>query len=395
MSAYLLTLVYLLLPVYLIRFHIGPLPSTALEVLIGITFLVWLKEKKDFSFFQKIIKKNKLLVYSLTLFLFGATLSVFFAADIKSALGAWKAFYVEPILIFFILIQVFSNKDTSQLRHALIASGLLTTLLAIYQHFTGFLVPYDFWQNNETYRVTAWYGFPNAVGLFLAPIWPLALYSLKTEKKRSYAYYMSLLYVLLSPLAIFFAKSTGALIALFVGIVILLLFHARTKKPTIAFLIIGIIFLFSLPSLSSIKDEVLLTDRSGSIRISMWHETISLLKDHPIKGAGMHSYSSAITPYHTRVNGEGIEIFHHPHNIFFTIWVNTGLVGLIGFIGILLWFYKTAYRLHDTYSLFLLCSMTILLVHGLVDSPVIKNDLALVFWLFPGLLLLHKTKKTI
>jgi len=52
------------------------------------------------------------------------------------------------------------------------------------------MVPWEFWENRNTYRVTGWYGFPNAVGLFIAPLIPLSLYLLKKNiinlKKRNW-----------------------------------------------------------------------------------------------------------------------------------------------------------------------------------------------------------------
>ena len=62
------------------------------------------------------------------------------------------------------------------------------------------------------------------------------------------------------------------------------------------------------------------------------------LTAHPLRGAGLASYTQRIVPYHSQVAGENIEIFHHQHNIFLTMWVNLGLLGLIGFVWMLVWF---------------------------------------------------------
>ena len=216
-----LFLLFLLLPTYLIRFHVFGIPTTLLEIMIGIIVIVWaVKEtryktstyakatadKQDtnniqYSIFniQYFYSHYRLLFFSAILFLAGATISVFTSVDVRAAAGEWKAFYFEPVVIFFILVssfQKYSHDPTSDFRFqisdfrlkkrqepkkspisnlqsliifALALSGLATSILAIYQHFTGFFVPYAFWENQNTYRVTAWYGYPNAVGLFLAP----------------------------------------------------------------------------------------------------------------------------------------------------------------------------------------------------------------------------------
>jgi len=123
-------------------------------------------------------------------------------------------------------------------------------------------------------------------------------------------------------------------------------------------------------------------DRSGQIRLGIWRETLTFLKDHPIAGSGLASYSLRIVPYHQKVNGENIEIFHHPHNIFLTIWINTGILGLLAFLGILLnIFYTNIFKKKLTAQNYIvLVSLISLLITGLVDSPIIKNDMSILFW---------------
>jgi hypothetical protein len=77
------------------------------------------------------------------------------------------------------------------------------------------------------------------------------------------------------------------------------------------------------------------------------------------------------------------------------MWVNLGALGLAGFVGILIWFYRTGLS-SITYHLspYLLASMTALLVMGLVDSPYIKNDLGMFFWLLPALMIVSTNKNS-
>ncbi|PIR77413.1 MAG: hypothetical protein COU30_02580 [Candidatus Magasanikbacteria bacterium CG10_big_fil_rev_8_21_14_0_10_38_6] len=101
-----------------------------------------------------------------------------------------------------------------------------------------------------------------------------------------------------------------------------------------------------------------------------------------------------------------IEVFHHPHNLFLTIWVNTGLIGLIGFVWVLVWFYRVGlsfimkHKKKDISTntnhllvLFLLATMTSILVTGLVDSPYIKNDYSLLFWFLVAGMVLATTQE--
>jgi O-antigen ligase len=405
-----LFLFFLLLPTYLWRLMVGPIPTTFLELMLVILFSVWVfkernrtqKRKKGKGKRVQLKHTDPLLYYGILLFLVGATVGMFVSQDLRAAAGEWKAFYVEPVIFFFLLVRLNSNRVSGSVTNliifALILSGLVTSLLAIYQHFTGWMVPEAFWLSG---RVTAWYGFPNAVGLFLAPLMPLALLSIgrtirgtqkhsNTLRRHDIIGYLSisvsLLFLIAGPLAIIFAKSTGALVGLTAGLGLVLLWNKNTRVPTLVVGGIAMILLLTIPQTTSLRAELFANDRSGNIRKAIWSETITLLKDHPLIGAGLASYTEKIIPYHGHVSGEGIEIFHHPHSIFLTMYVNTGLVGFVGFILMIAWFYRTGIRAlkqhpeHDWALTLLISAMTILLVHGLVDSPYIKNDLSILFW---------------
>ncbi len=371
-----------------------------------------LLKKHPFIKLKEIILKNKFLFIGVLFFILAATISIFTSTNLRSALGEWKAFYIEPILIFLILISTIETKtEIKNILFAVILGATITGIFAIIQHFTGWMVPHDFWANRNTYRVTAWYGYPNAIGLFLAPIIPLVFYftKYKTIKSKStsnlknycsiFSLQSSLIIIVLCMLilAIVFAKSTGALIGIVIELWVIGIFYKKTRWLTLGTALIGIIIFAALPSTNSLKQDLLFKDKSGQIRIAMWSETVDFLKDHPLAGAGLASYSQKIEPYHKTVDGAGVEIFHLPHNIFLALWVNIGLLGLLGFLFIIIWFYQNA--LHNLESkknqlkILLTSSMTILLVMGLVDTPYIKNDLAIFFWLLPALLITTSEKQ--
>ena len=382
-----LCILFFLLPTYLIRFSIGPLPTTLLEIMIIIIFVVWLSKK------PKLPKLSPIFLIPTGLFAIGATLGIIFSLDIRNALGEWKAFYIEPILLTLVVISTINTKKKLlSIIGALLLSSLLTAAFAIVQRVTGWFVPFSFWENMDTYRVTAWYGFPNAVGLALAPIIPLALLRNELTKKDILSSTRLLttgivLFTIIT--ALIFAKSTGAIIGVAAGLIVYALVKKQTRVWTLLLLFIGSISFMILPMHNPIKQELLLQDRSGQIRISMWSEAIELLKDNPIKGTGLASYDKKIEPYHTTVNNEGIEIFHHPHNIFLTMWANIGIVGLLGFVLLIIWFIFQSYKTKQAHLL--LPILATVLVMGLVDSPYIKNDLAILFWFLLSLPILFSS----
>ncbi len=405
------------LPIYLVRYTFGPLPTTLLEILALIVIIGSLisyrqtltKELKQFT------TKHYTLFIAIALVIFGASVGILMSVDMRAALGEWKAFYIEPILIFAaLIIPLREAKNRNAIVTGLLVSSALTGILTLIQRLTGWSVPYAFWENGASYRVTGWWGFPNGVGTFQAPLALLWLYPLTREWKNNTPViaslrnegvaiflqkrYITILYslgFLLTLSSVIFAKSTGGLVGITAGIGALMLYTKRTRKPAITLGIVSLLLITLLPT-NPIKTELLAQDRSGRIRQHIWGGAVELLSESPVLGVGLASFDERIEPYHGLFEGRPIEIFHHPHNQVLTFWLSIGLVGMIGMVWTFVWALRVTivraktgdHSAHETVFIFslLLC----IFVQGLVDSPYIKNDIAMMYWILLALLLSAK-----
>ncbi|MFA5854321.1 MAG: O-antigen ligase family protein [Patescibacteria group bacterium] len=368
------------LPVYVVRFSIGSIPTTALEILFIILFIAWM------------LKREKRLIdikgwgWLLLAWLAVATVSLFVSPDFRAAAGVWKAYFIEPILFFLIANDLMrTQEDRNAAVGSLAWSAIVVSGMAIVQHWTGWGVPPPFNgvpvppATEAEFRSTSFYGFPNAVGLFLAPLVPLFL-------RKGNLYRAAFL---ASIAAIALAQSEGALIGLAAGIGVYMLCFKKGRLPA---LIIGGIFLagiFIIPETRAFAIEKLtLRDWSGRVRKEMWVEASHMLKDHAVLGAGLSGYPIVFDAYH---EARHIEIFQYPHQLFLNFWSELGLAGLIAFFLLIGRYFMT---LRETlrrvpssqfWIAMLVASMTALLVHGLVDVPYFKNDLSMLFWLLLAL----------
>lgn len=385
-----LSLIVFLLPSYLLRFNFFNVPTTLLEIMILIVTVVWLvkifrkKQKIDFSNYK----------YLIVIFLLAGLVSVFVAVNLTPALGIYKAYFIESILFFIVFINVFKDKkDLKYILYALGASAVAVSLLAIYQKFTGWQIPNEFWQAEETRRVTSFYGYPNAIGLYLAPI--IVLFFGLCFYKKYVNQLFSLLVIVLSFLAIIFAVSEGAIVAVVAGWIIFGLLNKKLRIATIVFLVICLIIFFAVPQVNEyLMPKIKFQDISGVIRLDMWYETLQMLEQRQILGAGLVSYQELVTPYHVK---DYVEVYLYPHNIILNFWSETGLAGLFSFFAIVVLFYINAIKSYlknkNVLQIVLICTMTALLIHGIVDVPYLKNDLSLLFWLIIGLQIIFTNKK--
>ena len=119
-----------------------------------------------------------------------------------------------------------------------------------------------------------------------------------------------------------------------------------------------------------------------------------MLKNRPIFGAGLAGYQTAIEPYH---RAKYLEIFLYPHTLVLNFWSEMGIAGLGAFFWILVVFFRAARKTFlseewegSALAAGALAAMTALFVHGLVDVPYFKNDLAVLFWILCALGMFEK-----
>ncbi len=373
------------LPAYLLRFEILSIPMTFLEGMILILTIVALI-KQPRSFLHAWIT----LPLPWKIFVIGtvaiALLALLPASDILAALGVWKAYFVEPILMFFLVRVLLQNqKDLSCFLVALGSGALLTALFAIIQWVfqIGIPVPWDIER-----RVTSFFPYPNAVGLYLGPLIILGVVAGRqawlSQSKKLFTFWITT--IILCGIAIVFAQSEAVILAVALTLFLLSLLSKFWRKISLPLAVLAIILIALIPSARTFTFQKLtLQDYSGSVRLTQWEETWELLKDHPIIGAGLAGYPTALVPYHTYTH---IEIFQYPHNIFLNAWVELGILGVIlfGYLGYLLIRVIPRVR-HSWVGILCLALFFEMLIHGLVDVPYFKNDLSILVWIFFALLL--------
>lgn len=421
------------LPSYLIRFSLGGIPMTLLELMIILSFVSWifnlLKEYKFNlnKYWQE--KKNRIsypFKWEIILVLLISYGAIFAASLSSGALGIFKAYFFEPIIFFILLVNILGKdkKRVEKIIWPLLVSALAVSVVAIYQKITGQFIFNEFWANEATRRSVSFFGFPNAVGLYLAPIVVILVSFLQQNFKRKNIGQIIIISVtiILSLLSIYFAQSEGALIgiaaaAIFYG----LLVNKRMQQTMIIVLVLGLMLIVSIPKLLDyVKHKGTLSDLSGQIRQQQWIETKKmLLHDNTwIWGAGLSGYQDEVLPYHqegifvknddpnwlekVRTSAEyrqqvwqPTELYMYPHNIFLNFWSELGLLGMLLFawiIGKYIYWSVRLFRLGEKKGkpnliiLGLGAALIAILVHGLVDVPYFKNDLSAFFWLLVAFL---------
>lgn len=362
----LIYLIVLCLPTYLIRFSFFGIPFTFLEALILLLFALFLiKTKCRFT-----LGSYKYIIYS---FIIISLISCLVSINNIAALGLLKAYILEPVLFFIVVINV--KPKFSNIAKVLGWSAIFVSLIALVQYFTGYGIPAPWNIKGADFRLTSVYEYPNAIGLYLTPIIVLMLSNIIIIKKNIY---FSVIVLIFSLFAIMGAQTQGAYLAILASL-IFLGFFTKWKKIFIGGLLIGIIIMFVVPS---INEVITFQDTSGDVRLALWQGTWNLIKDRPLFGAGLASFQELYPQYKL---AKHVEALLYPHNIFLDFWVELGLFGLIWLFWVLIKFYKTDWQEKKPKNIVLMAMMLAIIIYGLVDVTYFKNDLSVLFWLLLSL----------
>lgn len=386
-----------LFPFYLIRFSIFGIPTTLIEVVIYMLFLVWLmfflRHKSNIYLAYRTINENKTVFIGLVLFIFGALLASILSENQKISFGIFKAYFFDPILFFIVFISTFNQKKIKEALEVLVLSALsilfISELSLILGKLSVFFSPitYDL-------RFKGIFNSPNFLAMSMAPLILISFYFIfNTQNKTLKSLWWAVLILAAPPFI--FTFSYSAFLGVFIALIFSAFFYAKKKMKIILpifIFIIGTILFISQVS-SEKMQNILITDGRSSFvsREMVWSSAADILKDNYIFGIGPGMFQKYYLDYQSKFDTQYLEwAIPYPHNVFLAFWVQNGLIGFLGFLIILFWIWKRIWKRSDLSlersDLFalVLSFFIYFLIHGMFDTPYWKNDLALTFFFFLG-----------
>lgn len=374
-----------LLPSYNVRWHVGPLPTDLLELAILVTLAAYVIEC-----WRERALPDLRSPFSLpaALFLLAGLISVAASPVHRQGLGLFRAYLVEPLLLFVMVSAVAREEEKARiLLGALWAGGLAASIpnivviaQALHHHSL----------NSALAAPALIYNNVNELALFVVPLVAMAgavlLHATDVWFRRAAG-----LFVVVGGLGILVSLSRGGYMALAVVVLLLAITLPVRWWLVPALVVLGAAFSRLPPVAARLGHEVDLNDPNNTLvhRLKVWSATGRMLRDHPIFGGGLSGYPATVEPYRVAAGADPLQ---YPHNILLNFWTETGIVGVVAFAWILvqgfrytLRGWRRASQAWRPYHLGVAIALVAILVHGLVDVPYWKNDLAAEFWILLGL----------
>jgi len=368
------------LPLYIVRWRVGPLPTTLLENLILLTIaayaaVLWTE--------KRLPRARTPYDIPIALLLLAGVVGIFVAPDHVRALGIYRAYFLEAIAVFYIAVDLLRSRD--DLRVFLSVAGVGAAVFAI-----GQIISFVWVVAHNDLHLGAAPSFlntsANADAMYLEPLLAFAvaftLFPSRPGERILAAPVLALLFV-----AMITALSRASFLAMGVLAVVLALTAQTPRWRLRAVAAFAVLALASL-EIPFVLDRFLTLARSVANRESIYRQTLEMLSHMPITGAGIAGFATRVAPY--RPTDQEVQIY--PHDIWLSMWSELGLVGLLAFAVIffaILWRSARALRTARDIARPLLwgcvCGIVLYSVHGLFDTPYWKNDLSVLFWLMAAL----------
>ncbi|MFZ2193852.1 MAG: O-antigen ligase family protein [Candidatus Moraniibacteriota bacterium] len=376
----LIYLTVLAIPSYLLKVSLFGLPSNVLEILIGLNVIIWVLFYAKAVDFKKLFLKYKKYIVSIALIFFGLSISVLINRSYAVGLGILKAWFFLPIIFVFIINSVIAKEKRKNIFSVYFLSAFLVASSSLVYYFFGW-ISYDL-------RLAGIFNSPNYLAMYLSPALFVAYYRIFPEAIKRHGVYILISSVIII-ITIYLTYSYAAWLSLLLafGIVLDLEKKLFKKISLILLLMIGLFFLQQ--GKSKFLDLVSLDSRSSfSSRIMIWQSAEKILADNWFWGIGAGNFQTKYLEYQKYFSPYLEWAVPHPHNLFLTWWLYSGIIGLIGFILLIfVWFRDILVgQKKSSLGLMGLGIMFYFLLHGLFDTTYFKNDLAIIFWLLFSLI---------
>lgn len=391
-----LAMVLFLTPLYLLKIFFSWLPLTVLELLILALIFVWLLKKAQEGFDLCVFRELKFWCFwwPVLLLVGGATLGAIFSIDLKMSAGILKSWILEPLIFGLLVADVIKQKKQfNNLLRALVASAAVVAAISLF-YLSAHRLTFDG-------RLAGFYLSPNHLAMCLAPAFLLAIgFWFEVKKIWQKVFLVSIFCLLL--VAVYFTYSYAAWLGILVAAAVLVVaFYRRqiiSRKGLylISFILTLVLFLGIFTQLGSSKlNNLLHSERSSwQSRVMVWRAASEILSDNWLVGIGPGMFQKYYLDYQPQFPPYLEWVVPQPHNLFLAWWLQAGLLGLVGFIWLIVNFFRwvlgtikkqkpfqaNAWKGRPPIVLALMAAMIYILIHGLLDATYWKNDLALVFW---------------
>ncbi len=342
-----------LIPLFLIT---GSFLSDFSISIISLLFLAYCLKKNDFTFFKK--KYFYLFLIFWIYLLINSLINNFNIESLKIS------FFYFRYGVFVVAIVTLINEDSKFIKYffyCTFSCFLLLTLDGIYQYFNG----ENIFGWKSTSRTSSFFGEEKILGSYLSRLWPIFFgLSIFILNQKSKIFYLTILIFILTEVLIFLSGDRTAFFYINLSAIFIIIFSRNLYKLRFFTLVISVLIIVFISllqptakervidrtikemNLNSLFEDKISTDNinKNSKQIFIFTEqhttyyltAYKMYLDNKILGVGVKNYRNFCNNKNY-ASGKA-PCSSHPHNTYIQILSETGIIGLLFLIFILLYF---------------------------------------------------------
>src|SRR5690348_2159630 len=366
-------------PLYVVRWHYGPLPTTLLETLILISVVLYALTLWS----ERAWPERTPLDIPIAVLLVAGVVSVFDAPSITSALGTYRAYFIEAIACYYVGVGLLRNRADVTAFLLIAGAGacvfsagqVISFLQALATHTLNLSAAPSFLNtsaNDDAMYLEAPFAFALAFALFAPRL-----------KERIVG--AAMFAIVAVGLLVSFSRASYLAVAVLAFVLVMSAQTPRHRLWAVGGLaVLGLIVL----EIPFVNQRFQTLANSVANRDALYREAVEMLSQRPILGAGLDGFAVRVAPF--RPPGAIVHIY--PHDVWLTTWSEIGLAGVVVFALIVIaLIVRGARNLGSARDLSRpllwgsVGALVLFVVHGLFDSPYWKNDLSVEFWVVDAL----------
>lgn len=260
-------------------------------------------------------------------------LSVVWAPEPGEGVSHWMRYALNAAVVPIVFTAIRSKDDLKTVVGAFVVGAGFTAVMAL-------ITPPDPELMDNVARITSTIGDPNELAATLAAGFMLSVAMSRAQSRGTVARFAFVSIGVICVIASILTVSRGGVIALTAALLFSPLL-ARKKLQTAGIVATALVliagFILVLAPSGTVER---LTDRDGgSGRTDIWKVATRIIEDRPISGVGVGNFPNASVSYVITPGAvDSKTLISQPsvaHNMYLEIWAESGIIGLLLFLGVL------------------------------------------------------------
>jgi O-antigen ligase len=277
-----------------------------------------------------------------------------------------------------------SDKPINGIFLAILSGAALSVVLGIIRFILGYGTQDRI---SGTFSSPVRYG--NIMGYIVILGVGILLFNLYNTKRERNIFIAA---TIISFIGLFASTTRGAIIACMTGIIIICIYHKRTKGVifSVIFILAAVSCILIIPQLKEkvIEAFIKFNDPTTSFgwRFVLWKESIKVFLENPILGVGLSNLSAGYLQ-HIPVKYQSVA---HAHNNFLQILAEHGLVGFVAISLLMIRIFVAhvkAVKQGKYYSFIGMILIIVITIEGISEYGFFNGENSMLFWFIQGAIL--------